>query len=111
MLIIWLLELNSPHNEGDVRVDVGVRVLAGMLLCHCLDLLQDGLFNFRGVDIRLECRDVAGYNSAELGARCRYLPVESKWMHSNLSWHQCPLRRRLSAVATTREWDMLVSHT
>ena len=61
MLIIWLLEINFPHGEGDVRVDVGVRVLAGMLLsvlCHRLDLLQDGLLNFRGVDIRLECREL-----------------------------------------------------
>ena len=49
VLIIWLLEINFPHGEGDVRVDVGVRVLAGMLLCHRLDLLQDGLLNFRGV--------------------------------------------------------------
>ena len=55
-----LLELN--HGEGDVRVDVGVTVLGCMHLRHRLDLILDRFLNFGGVDVRLECRDVAGYN-------------------------------------------------
>ena len=60
VLIIWLLELN--HGEGGVRVDVGVTVLGCMHLRHRLDLILDRFLNFGGVDVRLECRDVAGYN-------------------------------------------------
>ena len=60
IIIIWLLELNFLHGEGDVRVHVVA--LAGMLLCHRLDLLLDGLVNLGSVYIRLECRDVAVCN-------------------------------------------------
>jgi hypothetical protein len=59
-LIIWLLKLNFFYGKCNVRVDVVA--LAGMLLCHRLDLLLDAFVNLGSVHICLECRDVAVCN-------------------------------------------------